>query len=271
MSDLDIPEGKEQSLNVTGTCTYCGSQLDPHYYFCVRCAQPYKNIAEILPKKAVFYESDSEKIQKKVPFVYNFFWLYFGVLFFTNLALYFLLDEEQIELSVYLPTIVLLILTLFISIRYWKTLWVLLKKDGIINRYFPLSLIVLAGFLVVNYYYHWIFYKMMGDESIYTTLKNSGMNTFTWAVLFCLFPAVTEEIAFRGLLQTWLTTALETRKAIMITAALFAMLHFSVISFPYLFFLGALFGVVRWKTESLYPGMILHFVHNFVVIYYFNY
>jgi membrane protease YdiL (CAAX protease family) len=47
---------------------------------------------------------------------------------------------------------------------------------------------------------------------------------------------------------------------------LFAAMHFSIVSFPYLFLVGALLGWTKWKTGSLYPSMLIHFLHNFIVI-----
>ncbi len=47
---------------------------------------------------------------------------------------------------------------------------------------------------------------------------------------------------------------------------MFAALHFSVISFFYLFTVGMLLATVRRRTGSLYPGMLIHFLHNLVVI-----
>ena len=86
----------------------------------------------------------------------------------------------------------------------------------------------------------------------------------------CIIPAIFEEIAFRGLLQRWLMAAFSHKKALALTAALFSLLHFSIVSFPYLFMLGLLFGYIKWKTESLYPVIILHFIHNFIVVFFFN-
>ena len=37
-------------------------------------------------------------------------------------------------------------------------------------------------------------------------------------------------------------------------------------SFPYLFAAGWLLGWMKWKTGSLFPSMVVHFLHNFAVI-----
>ena len=50
---------------------------------------------------------------------------------------------------------------------------------------------------------------------------------------------------------------------------LFAAMHFSIASLPYLFLVGMLLGWVKWKTGSLYPSMLIHFLHNLIVIEFF--
>jgi membrane protease YdiL (CAAX protease family) len=85
-------------------------------------------------------------------------------------------------------------------------------------------------------------------------------------LVFCLFPAITEEIAFRGLIQYWLEVSLTPMKALLLGSAMFAGLHLAPLSFPYLFTVGATLAIVRRRTGSLYPGMLIHFLHNLVVI-----
>ena len=47
---------------------------------------------------------------------------------------------------------------------------------------------------------------------------------------------------------------------------MYAGMHLSILSFPYLFTVGATLALVRRRTGSLYPGMLIHFLHNLVVI-----
>lgn len=81
-------------------------------------------------------------------------------------------------------------------------------------------------------------------------------------LFFCVQPAIAEELAFRGLLQDAFRRVLQPRDAVIVTAILFMIMHFSVVSFPVHFLLGVVLGVLRVQTGSLYPGMVLHFCHN---------
>lgn len=78
-----------------------------------------------------------------------------------------------------------------------------------------------------------------------------------------LVPAVFEELAFRGALQPLLIKA--TGKAwigIAIASVIFSAIHFQFYGFLPRMFLGALFGWFAYRSGSLLPGMLAHFVNN---------
>ena len=96
-----------------------------------------------------------------------------------------------------------------------------------------------------------------------------------WArlVALALVPAVCEELFFRG----WLFSALAVRcrplGTIIMTGVIFGILHVIVRDsvlwerfFPTCF-LGLILGVLRWKTGSVLPGIVLHVLHNGLLLY----
>ena len=90
----------------------------------------------------------------------------------------------------------------------------------------------------------------------------------TFAVLFlviCVLPAVLEEILFRGLIALDLSFSGVIRSALL-SAALFALYHFSPAKTLYQFVLGFVFALVALKSGSVIPGMVLHFINNLVVL-----
>ncbi len=132
-----------------------------------------------------------------------------------------------------------------------------------------LGLLMLGPLLLVNYGYHSWIIDLIGEDaavSHWAKLSEAGLDHGSILFGMCVFPAVTEEIAFRGLLQEWLQRAIKPKRAIIVASFLFTALHFSIISAPYLFCVGAVLGWMKWKTGSLYPSIILHFFHNFIVI-----
>ena len=90
-----------------------------------------------------------------------------------------------------------------------------------------------------------------------------------WAILLMVSvtPAVFEEIAFRGVIQSTLERILNARDAWLIQAALFSVSHLSPIIFPSHFALGLCFGYLRWRSRSIYPSMLMHALWNAFVLY----
>lgn len=77
-----------------------------------------------------------------------------------------------------------------------------------------------------------------------------------------LLPAIWEELAFRGLIQGALAKLLRPTEAVVVTALIFAIIHRMPLSFPYLALLGLLLGLLRQRSGSLLPGMLVHLVNN---------
>ena len=90
-------------------------------------------------------------------------------------------------------------------------------------------------------------------------------------VLLAAVPAVVEELVFRGVILQGLRKY-GTTKAILITSALFALIHLSAqqLVFPFIFSIVLCYIVI--KTNSILASMIVHFVSNAisVVFMYFN-
>ena len=89
-------------------------------------------------------------------------------------------------------------------------------------------------------------------------------------LLIGVFPAIFEELAFRGMLQGRLTAILGRREGILATGAAFAMAHGISIGTPFHIFLGFYLGFLRERSGSLLPGMGLHFLYNSAIVLYFS-
>lgn len=88
-----------------------------------------------------------------------------------------------------------------------------------------------------------------------------------WAILFtAITPPIIEELAFRGVLFNQLKQVTTDKLTIVATAFLFALIHFSVLSFLWIFPFGLLLGYLRSRYNTLWLGMIIHFLHNLIVL-----
>jgi len=93
-----------------------------------------------------------------------------------------------------------------------------------------------------------------------------GWPKWSMFVLICCMPAIFEELAFRGVIQTSLESVLSTREALFIQAALFSLLHLMPMMFPSHLFMGLVLGTMRTRSKSLYPGMLFHASWNALVL-----
>lgn len=82
-------------------------------------------------------------------------------------------------------------------------------------------------------------------------------------VLIGIFPAIFEEILFRGVVQNVLTKWLKGPWAsILLTAFIFSIIHMSFYGFFVRFALGIILGLVFYYSGSLWLAIILHFLYN---------
>lgn len=87
-----------------------------------------------------------------------------------------------------------------------------------------------------------------------------------------LCPAVCEELFFRGFLLKAFGSALRPGVVILLTAGLFGLFHVMVRDalllerFPPTAMLGLVLGLLAYRTGSLWPGIVLHAIHNTVVL-----
>ena len=110
---------------------------------------------------------------------------------------------------------------------------------------------------------------LMGDFQVIRYLDSfdaAGWSFLSAVLLIGVFPAVTEELAFRGVVLGVLEGLMESRSAILASAGMFSILHLSAVNIPHTFILGLVLAWLRLSTKSLYPGMLLHFLHNLFVI-----
>jgi membrane protease YdiL (CAAX protease family) len=96
--------------------------------------------------------------------------------------------------------------------------------------------------------------------------QKAGWPAVSMFALVSLSPAIVEEVAFRGVIQSTLQRVAGEREALLIQAALFSVLHLMPMMFISHFFMGLCFGYMRVRSKSLYPSMILHAAWNAFVL-----
>lgn len=87
------------------------------------------------------------------------------------------------------------------------------------------------------------------------------------AYLFiAILPAILEELLFRGFVLSKLSKY-STIAAVVASSALFACYHFNSLSMISMFLLGIVLAYVTLKSDSVYPAIFLHIIHNGFTVY----
>lgn len=85
-------------------------------------------------------------------------------------------------------------------------------------------------------------------------------------VIFALLPGICEELLFRGAILGLLRGRLGPATRIILTGFLFGFLHLSVNRLLPTGLLGVLLGVAAWRSRSLLIPMIIHVLHNSILL-----
>jgi membrane protease YdiL (CAAX protease family) len=84
-------------------------------------------------------------------------------------------------------------------------------------------------------------------------------------IVICTFIPFVEELTFRGLGYS-LLERFGRWPAILAVGVIFGLAHGLILSWPVIAVLGALLAWIRSKTDSVYPGMLLHSAFNLVAL-----
>jgi membrane protease YdiL (CAAX protease family) len=78
--------------------------------------------------------------------------------------------------------------------------------------------------------------------------------------------AFAEEMLFRGFFQSTLEKVTDVTKAVLITGFVFAAVHLNPWWFIEILILGVLLGILTWRSNSIFPAIVVHGVNNAIAI-----
>jgi CAAX protease family protein len=168
--------------------------------------------------------------------------------------------------QVYMAIFDAVVIVVFAAIRYQQLVF-LLRVHHIGGK----RALWLAGasavFIAIMAGYFWAL-KQLGLPLLSASAEfvAAGWPLWSMFLLISVMPAVFEELAFRGVIQSSLERVFNSRDAWLIQAALFSVLHLLPMMFPSHFLMGLWFGLIRRYSRSLFPGILLHGVWNALVL-----
>jgi membrane protease YdiL (CAAX protease family) len=99
-------------------------------------------------------------------------------------------------------------------------------------------------------------------DSLVRMLKDTIQHPLPFFVMIVIAAPVLEELLFRGIILEGLLKNYQPYRAIGFSAFLFALVHGNLAQGIGAFMIGVLVGWIYWKTESIIPGILIHFINN---------
>ena len=229
-------------------CTNCKNELTGKSNFCNHCGQA-RNHSEIT--------SQPDKKQNLHQIA-----AFFGIELIICLSA-LLIENHSLTLTLFYDGLMAIIAICFFSIN-WQENKLILKWPnfslkniaGLVIATILASLIV--QFLVANL--NQLVFKE--NSSFYLNYIFHPYGKSIMIVSIALFPALFEELAYRGFLMERLLKVVDEKETIYITSILFFFIHLSIFSFFWMLPLGLILAYVRIKTKTIWYGVIMHFFFN---------
>jgi CAAX protease family protein len=130
-----------------------------------------------------------------------------------------------------------------------------------------LVVVLFFAFFAVNALYQYLLtvlhlHLQTNDQFILQQSKNAPFSTYALLLVSVLVAPFCEEVFFRGFVFPGLLRGMSPVWAIVLSALIFGVAHADAGSFAVLFFIGLALAFVRWRTNSLWPGILLHLLNN---------
>ncbi|WP_316768563.1 CPBP family intramembrane glutamic endopeptidase [Pedobacter frigiditerrae] len=232
----------------TKFCSNCSSEILANKNFCRNCGQAQSELD-------VRFQSNRKQILQQIA-------LFFAIEIIVCVSA-ILIEEQTIAISLFLDFVMAITAVLFFAYN-WQENKFLLKWPGFsLKKLLGLVLVtVLASYIVQFLVGHLNRLIFNDDYTFYYTYAFHEYGNYIMIISVALFPALFEELAYRGFLMQKLLNIVDEKEAIYITSILFFFIHFSMISFFWMLPFALLLAYVRVKSNTLWNGVVLHFFFN---------
>lgn len=109
---------------------------------------------------------------------------------------------------------------------------------------------------------------LMDVSTEYENASNAFYGSTIWLELLgsAIITPLLEELLHRGVVYGRLRRMMKMWPAVIVSALVFAALHFNVVQFTYAFLLGIVFALFVEKTGHIYPAVLAHVVANGIAV-----
>ena len=231
-------------------CIHCNSSLQPADKFCANCGKLTAEIREPLP---------SHVFDSRAKILSLFYLVDLGACLLASNLDYFNEYSHLVWVEVFMA-----VWTIGFAAMNWKELSPLYSLRNINPG---IVLAVTAGAIVfslfVSFTVNWLNTSIYdATYSFYTPFIDYPFPKLIMYLSIAVYPAIFEELGYRGVVFHYIKSTTGRRNAIIISSMAFAIIHISVLSFYWLIPFALALGYLRNKYNTLWYGMILHFVFN---------
>ena len=136
-----------------------------------------------------------------------------------------------------------------------------------VGKSLVLVVLLLLAILAVDNLYQYVITALhlnlqTNDQVLLNHSKIAPISTYATLLAAVFVAPFCEEVFFRGFLFPGLCRSMPVGWAIILSSLLFAIAHADPGSFAVLFIIGLALAYLRWRTNSLWPGIILHLFNN---------
>ena len=151
-------------------------------------------------------------------------------------------------------------------IIFLKTKWTPLTRSYLLSKPWGtllwVALFSLGTIIPLSFFYEQLGIEM--DENTQQIITSMMKEPWGYVAVGILAP-LAEEVVFRGAILRTLLGIMSKKNhwvAIMISAAIFGVVHANLAQFVNALLMGLLLGWMYYRTGSLVPGILLHWVNN---------
>lgn len=142
--------------------------------------------------------------------------------------------------------------------RFFKKDWKIIVVFSVILLIGAIIIVVLTSFIGISW------------ENGKTESLKQNVDFFTVFIAFvsaAVISPIYEEIFYRGFLYRWLRTRMGIFGAILISSAIFTIIHIPTYNaMPVNFFSGIIFALAYERTNSIWPSVMIHGITNGMMV-----
>lgn len=252
-----VPENEKPYVTNYGlVCRSCGVENTFTSKFCSACG---------IALKAKYQQQNTSQNNEAI--VGQIIAFFIALVLIISLYGYTELFNPTFESSLLVDGIMAAIVLVFASFNFKSILKLYSFKNVRTPMVLLLTIVMMVTAVGVHFLANFINEALFNDNSSITWIYEQTQWPVLLSILFIgVYPAIFEEIAFRGFLFNNLLLFSKPRSVIFTSGFLFAFIHFSIIGLLWLLPLGLFFGYLRFRYRNLWYSSICHFVYNTTIV-----